>query len=107
MGTNSGGSYVRWANGFMICYTKLSMADFTYQNYKGHTGYWNFPQGFTSNPIVVATTNEWTTSDSSVKVYDGSIYYCNVMYFVRNPYSKDYTNYNSGNINLVAIGKWK
>lgn len=107
MGSNDNGNYVKYANGLMICYAIIPMSNFINQNYHGYTYIWTYPMKFITNAIVVATPNEWTTNDSSVKAY-GGITTCSMMYFLRNPYSKEYiNNYTSGNISVIAIGKWK
>ena len=107
MGSNANGNYVKYANGLMICYANIPMSNFVNQSYHGYTYGWTYPSSFIANAIVVANTNEWTTSDSSIKVL-GGISSCSMMYFIRNPYSKEYTNdYTSGSINVMAIGRWK
>lgn len=107
MGSNTNGNYVKYANGLMICYAIIPMSNFTIQNYHGYTYTWTYPASFKANAIVLATPNEWTTNDSSVKAY-ADISTCSMMYFLRNPYSKEYTrDYTSGNISAIAIGKWK
>lgn len=107
-GSTDTGNWVKYMDGTMICYNKKSMTEFTNQYYHGYTGNWMYPAEFVEYPTVIATIDEWTTYDLTFKAQPNSTTAANVMYFVKNPTNNTYIdNHFEGNINLIAIGKWK
>lgn len=108
-GSNANGNYVKYSDGTMICDVRMSMTNFTpHASYHGFTNTWSYPASFISTPRVIATANDWTTYDTTCKVYAFASG-CSVMYFMFNPSSKEYNDniYSDGSINLIAIGRWK
>lgn len=117
-GSNANGSFVKFANGFMVCYHRWQQAPNGGASYITREGaaIWTFPKPFTEVPTVIPMgepafwsrpTNIDSVSDygscalsrnnstGSVTTTDCSIKYWYVTYF------------GIVHINAVAIGKWK
>lgn len=108
MGTNNNGTYIKWANGLMICYGTKTLSNISVRTQWGNLcvsskkdGY-EFPYDFITSPIVLYSLE--------------SIYTCWVMASSISTKNKSASYYlvtsggldlASGNINYIAIGKWK
>ena len=108
-GSNDNGTYIKYADGTLICYNNIDMTKFTYQSYKGYTYQWDYPCSFltNTNPSVVVTSRDWSTYGVYVKSR-GIATLAMIMYFVVNPYTNAFvSDYTGGQIAAVAIGRWK
>lgn len=110
IGTNSYGTYVKYANGLMICYGKFS------QNFTQASSTWgglyeyilnsnvNFPAGFTTQPIITATIGVGAYGGGGfIETVSSSLTQINRIIIARP------TVYSSGlfYVNYIAIGSWK
>lgn len=108
-GSNANGTYIKYADGTLICYNNIDMTKFTYQSYKGYIYQWNYPYPFLTdtNPSVIVTARDWSTYDVHVKSR-GIATYANIMYFVVNGSTNAFvSDYKGAQITAVAIGMWK
>lgn len=108
-GSNANGSYMKFADGTAICYTRLEL---TYQteNYLALPGnaYWNYPIVYKSTPIVLVSKEaHWShhrmirsTAAATPNLDDAMV----------RLYSESSSPFQSGdtyNVYVISIGKWK
>lgn len=107
-GSNANGSYIKYSDGTMICYGNYSFnssnSDYWGNFYRSENYTINFPQGFSTTPIVNVTPNSDDGSISAVLniVNLNTFEMCQIKSKGINP------NTNLSNLGqYVAIGRWK
>jgi len=103
------GYYVRWDNGLQICSVRIDVGEYTdTSTQQGITIYrwneiWTFPAAFLQVPRVSGTCSLGmsrlfdTVSPSSTR---------NTRFDIR-IYANQITAFNSGYVDLIAVGRWK
>ena len=107
-GSNSNGSYIRFADGTQICWASHSDSSFNSivigndTNYKYRPKYWLFPAAFANTPVVTSSGDIEGARVDILNSYDSSTTQCTI----------EVGQYNTSTIVVtscytLAIGRWK
>ena len=107
-GSNSNGSYIRFADGTQICWASHSDSSFNNiligndTNYKYRPKYWLFPAAFANTPVVTSSGDIEGARVDILNSYDSSTTQCTI----------EVGQYNTSTIVVtscytLAIGRWK
>ena len=108
-GSNENGTWIKWANGTLIC----RITDFLTTN-KDEGGYfqyanWTYPVAFVGEiPTITATPKHWTARITSIQV-NPTLNNCDVLqHFMNNNVNPpQLVNVDASPVCVTAIGRWK
>ena len=103
-GSNENGSWIKWADGTMICRHIVSTANVdTYYHFA--IADWGYPIAFVDVPQVVATAKNWTTNMVCIKTWNDNTYarIMSLEFSLVDNTPQDLTC----DVNVIAIGRWK
>jgi hypothetical protein len=108
-GSNDNGSYIKFADGTMICILEIEVSDQAINLQYGDTALytgrrtWTFPAAFTQKPSVTCSQFHWGTSGSWGGVSGKSLVNTSLVGY-------DFYQRATGTnveISAIAIGRWK
>ena len=106
MTTNSNGTYVKWANGFMVCWRRVQIKGLNTSEFYGET--FLFPASFLSGQdcnvsmTQVSNGGSWASlRNNCVPLSDGTG--CNLTFYNAEQTWSSSTSW----WDIIAVGKWK
>lgn len=105
-GSNINGSYVKYADGIMICWTRSFLLDF--ENARNMNKKWTFPAEFSEQPCIQVTSH---ISNDSARGHHGIVLVGltprDAGVYAYGPYNSNIFNEKYRSVSTLAIGRWK